>query len=121
MDLNKLTKKELVEHGKSLGLSLNINDKKEVLISQIKKIEPWWALPSAIVFCGALIYGILPIVLAIIVTCFIVAIYIEYKITSDINYTGWAAVIAVVFFFYSGAAVWDWEQAGLIGWDWRQL
>ena len=33
-NLNKLTKKELVEYGDSLSLSLNIKDKKEVLISK---------------------------------------------------------------------------------------
>ena len=39
MNLNKLTKKELVEHGKSLGLSLDIKAKKEVLIDVINKPE----------------------------------------------------------------------------------
>ncbi len=39
MDLNRLTKKELIEHGKSLGLSLDIKAKKEVLIDVINKPE----------------------------------------------------------------------------------
>ena len=34
MDLNKLTKKELVAYGDDFGLSLNIRDKKETLISK---------------------------------------------------------------------------------------
>ena len=39
MDLNRLTKKELIEHGKSLGLSLDIKAKKEVLIAVISDPE----------------------------------------------------------------------------------
>ena len=34
MNLNKLTRKELVAYGDDFGLSLNINDKKEILISK---------------------------------------------------------------------------------------
>ena len=40
MDLNQLTKKELVEYGKSIGLSLNINDKKVLQISCVATSEP---------------------------------------------------------------------------------
>ena len=39
MDLNKLTKKELVEYGESLNRFLNIKDKKEDLIASIEQIE----------------------------------------------------------------------------------
>ena len=39
MDLNKLTKKELVEYGESLDISLNIRDTKESLITQIERYE----------------------------------------------------------------------------------
>ena len=39
MDLTKLTKKELVEYGDSFWLSLNIREKKENLIFQIKEAE----------------------------------------------------------------------------------
>ena len=39
MDLNKLTKKELVEYGESLNRFLNIKDKKEDLIASIEEIE----------------------------------------------------------------------------------
>ena len=39
MDLNKLTKKELVEYGESLNRFLNIRDKKEDLIASIEQIE----------------------------------------------------------------------------------
>jgi len=86
---------------------MNISNNSEEYKTENKK-EPWWALPLLILICGALIYGFLPIVLAITVTCFIIAIFIEYKITSEINYTGWAAIIALVVFFYSGAAGWNW-------------
>ena len=34
MSIDNMTKKELVEYGESIGLSLNIRDKKEVLISK---------------------------------------------------------------------------------------
>ncbi len=37
MDLNKLTKKELVEYAESLNRYLNIKDKKEELIASIEK------------------------------------------------------------------------------------
>ena len=39
MDLNKLTKKELVEYGESMNRFLNIRDKKEDLIASIEQIE----------------------------------------------------------------------------------
>ena len=39
MDLNKLTKKELVDYADSKGISVNIKDKKEVLISKIKALD----------------------------------------------------------------------------------
>jgi hypothetical protein len=39
MDLNKLTKKELVEYGESFWLSLDIREKKENLIFRIKEAE----------------------------------------------------------------------------------
>ena len=35
MDLNQLTKKELVEFGDSRGISLDINDKKEVILKEL--------------------------------------------------------------------------------------
>ena len=39
MDLNKLTKKELLEYGESLEISLNIRDTKESLITKIERYE----------------------------------------------------------------------------------
>ena len=39
MSIDNMTKKELVEYGESIGLSLNIRDKKEVLISKLKEKE----------------------------------------------------------------------------------
>jgi hypothetical protein len=39
MDLNKLTKKELVEYGESMNRFLNIRDKKVDLIASIEQIE----------------------------------------------------------------------------------
>ena len=38
MDLNKLTKKELIEFGEVRGISLNINDNEQVLISKINEV-----------------------------------------------------------------------------------
>ena len=41
MDLNKLTKKELVDYADSQGISVNIKDTKEFLISKIKTLDKW--------------------------------------------------------------------------------
>ena len=39
MDLNKLTKKEIIDYADSQGISVNIKDTKEFLISKIKALD----------------------------------------------------------------------------------
>ena len=47
MDLNKLTKKELVDYADSKGISVNIKDNKEKIINEAyvftKPLSPHWA------------------------------------------------------------------------------
>jgi hypothetical protein len=135
MDLNKLTKKELVEHGKSLGLSLDIKAKKEVLIAVINDPEgnaeylkhnhkttkdPWWAV--LVVFVILIVvakYWFLPILIQyhlgiLVVACLVASWLIEIKLTSDMKYTGGFSIIFVLFFIFSGAIEWHWEPYYLI-------
>ena len=71
MDLNKLTKKELVDYGESIGVQLNIKDKKEVLISKLKtlenskpKREPLWvSLTLLIIFILVAYLWFLPLLI----------------------------------------------------------
>ena len=86
---------------------MNINNNSEENKTEIKK-EPLWATLVLIIIVGAIIYLLLPLILAVIATCFIISIFIEIKLTSDMKYTGWAALIFIVAFFFSGAAGWDW-------------
>ena len=120
MDLNKLTKKELVDYADSKGISVNIKDKKEVLISKIKSLDnstkvktkkdPWWAaIGGVIIFVLAAKYLWFPalvffkseiLFVAIIIAYFSIGLWIESKISSDPN-SNWTIVIGgFIAFFY---------------------
>ena len=112
MDLNKLTKKELVDYADSKGISVNIKDKKEVLISKIKSLDnstkvktkkdPWWAaIGGVIIFVLAAKYLWFPalvffkseiLFVAIIIAYFSIGGWIESKISSDPD-TNWTVII----------------------------
>ena len=112
MDLNKLTKKELVDYADSKGISVNIKDKKEVLISKIKSLDnstkvktkkdPWWAaIGGVIIFVLAAKYLWFPalvffkseiLFVAIIIAYFSIGLWIESKISSDPN-SNWTVII----------------------------
>jgi hypothetical protein len=112
MDLNKLTKKELVDYADSKGISVNIKDKKEVLISKIKSLDnstkvktkkdPWWAaIGGVIIFVLAAKYLCFPalvffkseiLFVAIIIAYFSIGGWIESKISSDPD-SNWTIII----------------------------
>ena len=112
MDLNKLTKKELVDYADSKGISVNIKDKKEVLISKIKSLDnstkvktkkdPWWAaIAGVIIFVLAAKYLWFPalvffkseiLFVAIIIAYFSIGLWIESKTSSDPN-SNWTLII----------------------------
>ena len=120
MDLNKLTKKELVDYADSKGISVNIKDKKEVLISKIKSLDnstkvktkkdPWWVgigvlimivLAAKYLWFPALVFFKSEIsFVAIIIAYFAIGGWIESKISSDPN-SNWTIVIGgFIAFFY---------------------
>ena len=112
MDLNKLTKKELVDYADSKGISVNIKDKKEVLISKINSLDnstkvktkkdPWWVgIGVLIIFVLAAKYVWFPtlvffkseiLFVAIIIAYFSIGLWIESKISSDPN-SNWTVII----------------------------
>ena len=112
MNLNKLTKKELVDYADSKGISVNIKDKKEVLISKIKSLDnstkvktkkdPWWAaIGGVIIFVLAAKYLWFPalvffkseiLFVAIIIAYFSIGLWIESKISSDPD-SNWTIII----------------------------
>ena len=127
MDLNKLTKKELVDYADSQGISVNIKDKKEFLVSKIKTLEKskpkrdpiWVSLTLLIIFILVAYYWFLPLLIQfhlalIVAACLVASWLIEIKLTSDMKFTGIFSIIFVLVFFYSGAAGWDWSEFYLI-------
>ena len=112
MNLNKLTKKELVDYADSKGISVNIKDKKEVLISKIKSLDnstkvktkkdPWWVgIGVLIIFVVAAKYIWFPalvffkseiLFVAIIIAYFSIGLWIESKISSDPD-SNWTLII----------------------------
>ena len=112
MDLNKLTKKELVDYADSKGISVNIKDTKEFLISKIKSLdkstkvktkkERWWgAIGGLIIFVLAAKYLWFPalvffkseiLFVAIIIAYFSIGGWIESKISSDPD-SNWTIII----------------------------
>ena len=90
---------------------MNINNNSE----ENKPVkEPIWVTVGVLAFVVAMIYFVLyPLVVnywifIAIIACLVISWLIEIKLTSDMKYTGWFAVIFVIVFFYSGAAGWDW-------------
>ena len=112
MDLNKLTKKELVDYADSKGISVNIKDKKEVLISKIKSLDNstkvktkkdpgWVGIGVLIIFVVAAKYIWFPalvffkseiLFVAIIIAYFSIGLWIESKISSDPD-SNWTLII----------------------------
>jgi len=131
MSIDNMTKKELVEYGESIGLSLNIRDKKEVLISKINKLDNsgnktenkkdplWVGIVLLIIFIWVAYYWFIPLIIQfhlalIVAACLVASWLIEIKLTSDMKFTGIFSIIFVLAFFYSGAAGWDWSRYYLI-------
>jgi hypothetical protein len=112
MNLNKLTKKELVDYAESQGISLNVKDKKEVLVSKLKaldnrkkiknKKEPWWiSLGVLIIIIGAIKYIWFPtlvffkvqiLMVALAIAFLVIGSWIESKISSDPD-SNWTLII----------------------------